>query len=442
MIGALLLASGSLAAKVSVTRYAIKIDEPLTEATADAALAEFKQKGGTTYSLDLSNCTDAGLSLAVQKFSAMRRITIRKSPALTSIAPLKSAKVDYVDLKELPKVTDVSPVGEITGLQGLLIEKVGFKNPDLTFCAKLSKLRSFELGYSPATFKSISGIDKCTQLNSLVIRYNGSVIDLSCLANFKRLRKLDLRYVSKLDLTPVAQMPELTDLNLYGSTDLDLAPLANCKKLRYIMIYATKRIKDYKDLGKIKTLENVNAGLSQMNDLSWAPQLPNLKRLSLFAEQYVSYAPLANCKKLEDLTFWSMKGVVDIAQFADGGAPLKRLSFSGSTIANEAKLASLGKTGTLIQLRLDNIARGKQVVDLSFLTALPTLKELNLEKTAVKNFGNIAGCKQISSLNVRNTRGIDLDIIAKLPDLSTVYLAKDQQTPFKQKTGGKKIRIY
>ena len=442
LMGAMLLASGSLFAKVSVTKYAIRIDEPLTVALIDAALADYQKTGGTGYSLELSKCNDDGLAMAVQKFTAAKRITIRKSPDLTSIEPLKSVKADYIDLKELPKVADVSPVGAVKGLQGLLIENVGFKNPDLTFLAGLASLRSFELGYSPATFKSLNGIDKCPRIGNLVIRHNGGNIDLSCLANFKQLRKVDLRYVSKLDLTPLAQMPALTDLNLYGSTDLDFAPLAGCKKLRYIMIYATKRIKDYNDLGKIQSLENVNAGLSQMTDLSWAPLLPNLKKLSLFAEKYVSYAPLAGCKKLEDLTFWSMKGVVDIAQFADGGIPLKRLSFSGSAIANEAKLAALGKSGTLIQLKLDEIARGKQEIDLAFLASLPTLKELNLDKSAVKNFAALAGCKQINRLSIRGTRGADLDVVAKLPELNTVSAGKEQQAALKEKLAGKKVRIY
>ena len=129
LMGAMLLASGSLFAKVSVTKYAIRIDEPLTVALIDAALADYQKTGGTGYSLELSKCNDDGLAMAVQKFTAAKRITIRKSPDLTSIEPLKSVKADYIDLKELPKVADVSPVGAVKGLQGLLIENVGFKNP-------------------------------------------------------------------------------------------------------------------------------------------------------------------------------------------------------------------------------------------------------------------------------------------------------------------------
>ena len=200
-----------------------------------------------------------------------------------------------------------------------------------------------------------------------------------------------------IDLTPVAKMSSLTDLSLYGSKNFDLAPLAGCPKLKTIMIYATKGVKDYNALGNIKTLEYVNAGLTPMNDLSWAPKLPNLKKLSLFAETYKTFAPLAQCKKLEDLTFWSMRQTVDIAQFADGAAPLKKLSFAGSAIANEAKLAALSKT--LVELNLSDIARGKQVIDISFLASLPTVKKLYLQKTKVASLDPVfkmAGLKELT----------------------------------------------
>ena len=180
----------------------------------------------------------------------------------------------------------------------------------------------------------------------------------------------------------------------------------------------TKRIKDYNDLARIKTLEFVNAGLSQMNDLSWAPQLPNLKKLSLFAETYKSYAPLAQCKKLENLTFWSMRHPVDVAQFADGAAPLKELSLSGSDVVNEAKLAGLAKSGKLTSLNLCEVNKGKKPFDISFVTALPTLEKLELRKAKIT----------------------DLAPVTKLPNLKRLTVDKNQKAQLEGKLN-KNVRI-
>ena len=400
LTGAVLLLAGNVYARVSVSKYAITIDEPVTAQNTAAAWAEFQKKGGKNPTVTLRQCDDAGLAAAVKAFPGITKLYIENSKKLTSIAALKGTKLTRLTLKKLPAVADLAPIAAITTLQSLEINAVGFKNADLSFCAPLGSLTKFELRDIPATFKTISGIDKCARIRSLTISSNRGPVDLAPLAAFKTLRKVDLPYVKGLDLTPVTKMASLTDLSLYGAENLDLAPLAACPKLKTIMIYATKGIKDYNDLAKIKTLEFVNAGLSQMHDLSWAPQLPNLKKLSLFAETYKSYAPLGQCKKLEELTFWSMRQPVDVAQFADGAAPLKKLSLSGSDVVNGAKLAALAKSGKLISLNLCEVNKGKKPFDISFLTALPTLQELELRKAQIPDLAPVTKLPNLKRLTV------------------------------------------
>ena len=418
LTGAALLLTCSAYAKVNVSKYAITIDEPVTAQNTAAAWAEFQKKGGKNPTVTLRQCDDAGLAAAVKAFPGITKLYIENSKTLTSIAALKGTKLTRLTLKRLPAVADLAPIAGITTLQSLEINAVGFKNADLSFCAPLGALTKFELRDIPATFKTISGIDKCARIRSLTISSNRGPVDLAPLAAFKTLRKLDLPYVKGLDLTPVTGMPSLTELSLYGAENLDLAPLAACPKLKTIWVYATKRIKDYNDLAKIKTLEEVKAGLSQMNDLSWAPQLPNLKKLSLFAETYKSFAPLAQCKKLEDLTFWSMRQPVDVAQFVNGAAPLKKLSLSGSDVVNGAQLAALAKSGKLTSLNLGEVNKGKKPFDISFLTALTTLQELELRKAKIT----------------------DLTPVTKLPNLKRLTVDKAQKAQLEGKLN-KNVRI-
>ena len=420
LTGAALLLTVSASATVRVSKYAITIDEPVTAENTAKAWADCKSKGGTNPSITLSKCDDAGLAAAAKSFAAATKLTIQRSPALKSLEPLKSLPLTTLSLKNLPGVTDLSPIGSIKTLTSLTIDQVKFANADLSFCAGLTSLRTFNLTEFPASLKTISGIDKCARISNLTISHNNGPLDLAPLANFKQLRSIRLTYVNALDLTPITRMPALTDLSLYGSKNLDLSQLAACPKLKSIMIYATKGVKDYNDLAKIKTLEHVNAGLTPMNDLSWAPQLPNLKKLELFAESFKSFAPLAQCKKLENLTFWSMRCTVDAAQFAEGAAPLKKLSFSGSTVINEAKLAALAKHGKLTALNLEEVNKGKKAIDLSFLPSLPTIQDLNIRKASVTN----------------------MEAIAKLPNLKKVNADKSQQAKLEGMLKNVKVSAY
>ena len=418
LTGAALLLTGNVYARVNVSKSAITIDEPATAQNTAGAWAEFQKKGGKNPTVTLKQCDDAGLAAAVKAFPGLTKLSIEDSKKLTSIAALKGTKLTRLTLKRLPAVADLAPIGTITTLQSLEINAVGFKNADLSFCAPLGSLTKFELRGIPATLKTISGIDKCARIRSLTISGNRGPVDLAPLAAFKTLRKVDLPYVKGLDLTPVTKMPALTELSLYGAENLDLAPLAACPKLKTIWIYATKRIKDYNDLARIKTLEEVKAGLSQMNDLSWAPQLPNLKKLDLFAETYKTFAPLAQCKKLEDLTFWHMRQPVDVAQFANGVAPLKKLSLWQSDVVNGAQLAGLAKSGKLTSLNLCEVNGGKRPFDISFVTALPTLQELNLRKAQIP----------------------DLTPVAKLPNLKRLTVDKAQKGKLEGKLN-KNVRV-
>ena len=419
LTGAALLLSVSATAKVRVSKYSITINEPVTAQNTAAAAAEFQKTGGTNPSLTLAQCDDAGLAAAVKAFPKITKLTIQKSPKLSSIEALKTAPLTTLSLDRLPALADLAPLASIKTLRTLSVDQVGFKNPDLSFCANLPELNSFSLRNFPATLKTISGIDKCPRLNQLLIANNQGPLDLAPLANFKKMRRLSLKYVNGLDLTPVTRMPALIGLDLYGARNLDLAPLAACPKLKEIMIYATKGIKDYNVLANIKTLENVHAGLTPMNDLSWAPQLPNLKKVSLFAENFKTFAPLGECRKLEKLTFWSMKGTVDIAQFANGSAPLKELSFAGSTIVNEAKLADLAKTAKLTSLNLDDVNRGKRAIDISFLEAFPQMKTLNLRKAKVTSLEPVTKLTKLKKLTLDKPQKAQL--AGKLPD--SVYIS-------------------
>lgn len=435
-------------AKIQVSGSRISFDEALTEQNISQAIADFQKKRGTfrRISLELKKCSDADLALAAEKFSNFQSIqlSIKDCPALTSLAPLKKlGGITRLTLEKTPLVKDVSALGDCTALEQLSLKKVGFVSADLSFCSRLTRLRSFEISHAPATFKSAAGIENCGGLRTFNLSYNGGPVDLSALSALPLLGTVALQYVHGLDLAPVAKLPRLNYLNLYGSSNLDLAPLSASKTLKRIMIYATKQVKDYNALGTVKTLEDVHAGLSQMDDLSWAPQLPKLKKLQIFAETYKSYEPLGRCAALEDLTIWKMRNPVDAGQFADGlsKAPLKRLSLSGTEIQNEAKLAALAAS-PLTDLNLSDVnSKSKRSVDLTFVGSLENLKSLNLTRCRTANFAAVGKCRNLQSLNAA-CEGFDLSVAESLPALRTLTVPREMKADAAKKLSSRKIRVY
>lgn len=443
-----LAVAGTVYAKVSVSKYSVTFDEPVTAELADGALAQFNGDVSRA-TLNLSNCTDEGLAEAIRKFAAFGKLYVTKSPELTSIAPLKASKFTGMELKDMPKVTDVTPLSDCAALTSLKLSQVGFAHADLSFCSGCSAVTSFSLSGPPSTFKSLAGLEKLTALKNFELSNVRGPVDLSALANFKNMRRLSLRYVDGIDLSPLCGMDMLEDLSLYGSRNLDLAQLSGCKRLKRIQIYATKLILDYGALADIRSLETVDAGLSEMHDLSWAPKLPNLKTLSLFAENYNSYAPLGKCKKLSSLTCWNMRNDVDIAQFAEDMAAngaIRQLSFADSYVKNENKLAELSGCG-LKKLNLGSVnAKNKKTersVDLAFLESLaPSLTELRLGKILAENFAAVGKCVKLTSLDASCQKGFVFEAVKNLPELRSLTVPKARKQECEEALKDRKLTVY
>ena len=54
----------------------------------------------------------------------------------------------------------------------------------------------------------------------------------------------------------------------------------------------------------------------------------------------------------------------------------------------------------LVELNLSDIARGKQVIDISFLASLPAVKKLNLQKTKVASLDPVFKMTGLKELTV------------------------------------------
>lgn len=440
--------SGTLFAAPRVSRSSIDFRETPTAADIEKARTEYAGKNGNpdAVRVSLKSVDDASLAEVVKAFPGITQITIERSPALTSIAPLSSLRVKSVTLKGLEALKSLSPLAGCTAVTQLNLNKLtAVEDADFQFCKGMTALSELSVEAMPNTLKSFAGLEGCTGLLSLKVVRGAPAVDISAVKGLPELKRVEFRYVSGYDLTALAALPKLEELDLYGSRQIDLAPLAGCAKLEKINIYATKAVKDYGALAQIKSLEDVHTGLTDMHDLSWAPQLPKLEKLVLFAETFDSFEPLSRCAKLESLRLWNMRNTaVDVAQFAQGAltGSLEALYLDSSTIVNESAIANFKQ---LEKLNLSGVNEGKgkmRPLDLSFLASLSELKEFNAEgKNAHTSLSAVEKCTELKSLYIAFP-GADLSVVAKLPGLKTVRIRQSERANLDKVLDGRKMTVY
>lgn len=444
------------------------ISEGVTDDVLAQVKAELAQADKKKLAFKLEKITDEDLGRLCAAHPDMLALAISKSEGVSSITP--AAKLGSLRSIKLngTKVADLTPLSGLTGLEALDLTGADFA-PDLKWMAGLNQLTSIKID-AGKSLTSIEGLPKLPGLQSISI-CSASPADLSPLLNLPALRKVELRSCVINDLTPLAKLENMEELDLYGTMVKDFSPLAQCPKLKKLTYYAAQKA-DFSTLGRLTQVENLQGGLTVLDDISWVTNLPNLRQFRVFAESITDYSPLAE-SKVEHFTIWGMKKPVNLKQL-DGAVSLKYLklwslegttgfeglaslsdlkelivdnvnhkegqvdlSFAKSlggletmslvkiTATNSQALASLTALKKL-EARELNAKEGAQPFDLSFLATLTALETLNLSGSKVDGFDAIAGCSALQTIQLTKTSGIsNLAPLKKLPALKTVTVTKD-----------------
>ena len=145
-----------------------------------------------------------------------------------------SPLVNLPNLKQLSvlradKLTDISPLSELTGLQWLQLQSTSVT--DLSPLAKLTKLKRLELDCWHSD--DIMPLTNLTQLETLSL-FNCSA-DLVALKNLTGLKTLYLR-TDSTDLSALANLTNLKELMLEGDAITDLSKLAGLTRLEELSL--------------------------------------------------------------------------------------------------------------------------------------------------------------------------------------------------------------
>ena len=389
----------------------------IKDAITDEFIAWIKAEKGQIKSGKLEfrvdNITDAELSLLCSTFPEMTYLNVAKGRQITTLEPLTKLKALRSLVLDDFVVRDMTPLAGLTGLEYIDID-CDFVMPDLKWMSGMTKLNNIRIenhGYQGGSLTSFEGLPN---LPIKQIYFNGSgikITDLTPLVNaMPNLQKLNLQNISLTDLTPLTKLANLSELYLYGAKLGDFTPLAKCAKLRILEYYAVKGA-DFSTLGKLTQVEEFAGGLTALDDISWMAQLPNLKKLRLFAEYVTDYSPLTKTN-IKHLTIWQMKKPV-------------------------GDLAFLGEMKSLTYLRLWML---QDVTNFEVIGSLPSLEELILMEVNSKtgeaiDLGFISKLQNLKTLDLTNNTkiaGLDnpkvLDGIKKLPKLTSLAVTKDTFT--------------
>ena len=364
----------------SLAEPSVEIDDETTiaEGIDNTVESELKKAQGLKKFV-LQGCSDVDLVKLCAMFPDMKSLQVNEGENIKNLAPLAGLKkLEYLGLSDCA-ATDLSPVADLTGLKTININAA---MRDLSWMEKLVNLTMVSVGSENLT--SLKGLPKLSQLKHIVIS-GGAPDDLTPIVEaLPNLVTLDLRDMTLPDLTPLTRLSLLENLQLYCTKLKDFSPLARCSKLVKLYYYGTEGA-DFATLGKLTQVQELEGGMSDLVNIDWIVNLPNLKSFTTFSEAVKDFSPLAKTH-LHVLHFLQMdkSGAIDLASVAKI-AELKELSLEDMEVTNFESLSAC------VALEKVTVKQVKGAGDLAALKKLPKIKKLMVDdempEAALSGFG-------------------------------------------------------
>ncbi len=218
-----------------------------------------------------------------------------------------------------------------------------------------------------------------------------SKADLSVLPECVHLTHIFLGFTEIEDLTPIEGLEHLRYVDLRFATKLkDLSPLTELPRLKHLVITGTG-VTDLSEVGKIDTLEELEARMLLVRSAEPLAGMPNLWRVDLLKDPISDMSPLARIPKIRKVKLCQtdIKGYEDLFPVAE---QLRGLETCNSKIPTE-NFSQLSRFENLTFLRL----WGNSIDDLTPLTGMKDLEELDLTQTKVKDLTPLHGLKNLET---------------------------------------------
>ena len=325
-----------------------------------------------------------------------------------------ATRLQWTNLGE-NEIQDLSPLGELVGLEGLWIYVNLISN--LSPLANLVNLKQLNLGIC-------------------------EISDIRPLANLVGLEHLWLHYNQIQDITPLANLTNLTELRLTGNQIIDVSPLRNLKHLTDLQI-ADNAIRDFSPLLELN-LQNADVDIHVLHELAAVkveiPD-PNLELAVREALELPDEIPLTQLlmnqltgldaaqKEITDLTGleyatrlqWAGLGENRIQDLSPLGelVGLEGLWIYANPISN---LLPLAKLVNLKQLNLGIC----EISDIRPLANLVGLEHLWLHYNQIQDITPLVNLINLTELELTGNRIIGVRPLANLTRLKTLRIHDNQ----------------
>ncbi|AAQ15503.1 leucine-rich repeat protein (LRRP), putative [Trypanosoma brucei brucei TREU927] len=304
--------------------------------------------------------------------------------------------------------------------------------------SKLKQLEELRIEYPRGKLVNIISLNNLDMLKRLCLRSNN--VDNNDVCHLFSVGTLEeLAITDTMQLTNIRGISRLTNLMCLelNSTDIDdtcIGEISACAKLSKLSVSECNNITDATPISQLAALEELNLnscyhitkGIGtlgmllrlRMLDLSGVPVEDNclkdlcdcgsLERLNIsYCIQLTDINPLSNATAIEEL---NLNGCRRITRGIDvvWALPKLRVFHMKDVHLSEPSLDSVGTGGSLVKVSLDNCAG---FGDMSLLSSIVTLEELNIQKCAdiISGVGCLGTLPYLRVLNIKEVHISSLD---------------------------------
>lgn len=279
--------------------------------------------------------------------------------------------------------------------------------------------------------------------------------DLSPLAQFTNLKKLDFSSADGVDISAFPELPTVEELD-FGSSDItslegiankfpnlktldlhntyisDLSPLSDLGSLENLDCHECESLEDVSPFGKINSLKTLYLHhCKSISDISAFSSLTKLENLSLGSCKLIrSISAVSNISSLETLNISSL--VFEDISFTEDISKLKNLKsldmssvgyINGTYSDGSDKTENLKDISCLKNLtKLEELTINTSIPDISPLAGMTEMKILYLNASKIEDFSPIKNMTKLEKLNINPSYEFDPSVFEKLTNIKELNI--------------------
>ena len=348
----------------------------------------------------------------------MRRKIIAGILLMVILCSVFVMNVKAEEVVEDPEVTLVDPV-----IRDYIM---GSYDTDGSGTITESELKSVGyLSFYENNISTLEDIPKFSDLRSLSVTDNESVVDLSPLKDNKTIVDLSIRGTKVTNFDVVGTMTNLSQLYF---SDCGITSVPDLSKTQISSIYNLQfdrnPITDYSFLKTIGNGESVSISDATVDSIEFVKDMPNLKYFYLYNVTINDISPIFECKNLESFGLRNCSGI----------------STKDITFENYEKLGSI----TLDNVGVENVnITNCPIVAILYVNNNTNIKSVNinssikgtymyLDHQPLKDISTLKNCENINYLQLDGTEVSDISALINCG--GQVYLRDTNVNPYDEAT--------